>query len=87
MRALRDPDVEAWGYWFSQTHEVEVMGMTAVWKLIRLPASGAVEDQEARLMTALRYYRQVANALLRTQQRTATAEQELRQFMDQERVH
>lgn len=59
------PDVREVMSWFARTHEVEAVGMGgAIWRMKRLPASGGLDQQDARLMASLDYCRAVANHLL-----------------------
>lgn len=79
--------------WFALTHELEPAGLKrpAVWRLKRYPRAGGVNRQEAWLLGALRWAREVANHLV--QRRGAGATDELRAFHDaqrdqrEERVH
>lgn len=51
--------------WFELTHEVEAMGMGgAVCRLVRLPAAGAIGDQDAWLMEALSIVRDTSNRMM-----------------------
>ena len=52
--------------WFDTTHEIEVVGLGGVQcRCTRLPAAGAVGDQEAWLWEALGVLRDETNAILR----------------------
>jgi hypothetical protein len=52
--------------WFDTTHDVEVVGLGGVTcRCVRLPAAGAVGDQEAWLWEALGVLRDETNAILR----------------------
>lgn len=78
---MRDGQLSEWGFWFGKTHDVEAIGMGgAVWRLRRLPQSGGLDQQDAKLMAALDHYRSVANELLAKRQAAASAEDELKQF-------
>lgn len=77
---MTDSDVHTWGLWFHRTHEVAAIGMAgAMWHLRHLPGPGGIGQQDAKLMAALDWYRQIANTLLRrAAQGDSTAE--LRSF-------
>lgn len=67
FRALRDTQQHEWSRWFELTHEVDGIGMSGVvYRLRRLPAPGAIGQQDAKTMEALEVYRSTANQLLRT---------------------
>jgi len=50
--------------WFAATHEMTGGFGVAWWRLERLPESGGVDEQDARLMASLEYVRQLQNTLL-----------------------
>ena len=57
MRLLRQPDIEAAGWWFEQTHELVQTGFGAYWRLAWLPHQGSVSEQDAWLWEALQVLR------------------------------
>jgi hypothetical protein len=54
---MRQPDVDAAGWWFAQTHELVSTGFAAHWRLAWLPHPGSVSEQDAWLWEALQIIR------------------------------
>ncbi len=72
-------------FWFARTHEVDAMGLGgAAWRFRRMPRSGGLDRQDARLLAALDFIRGVANGLLAKQRSAKSDQDELRQFHDRE---
>lgn len=66
------PEVEAALSWFDATHELMVSEGRAWWRRTVLPGPGSLGEQNARLMEALDYLRQVHDDLLRPKPKRET---------------
>ncbi len=58
------PEVKDVLAWFDRTHGLQIGFGAVTWQLQRLPGSGGVGEQDARLMAALEWTRDLKNALL-----------------------
>jgi hypothetical protein len=58
------PAVESALRWFDATHDLDVGFGAARWRLTRLPGPGSLGEQDAALMAALDWLRQIHDDLV-----------------------